>query len=220
MTAMLPFLSRPPSCLPQITAHCFELHSCCSCGAMHLAKLSSYMLPYCCACARYTLDAQPSKLIFRVHAHLNTLNAVSDTQLLQYKAASMHATCRDMMSAEEGRSFFQQLLHGLLHNLQPLQGPGETQLHSSPLREASKDTLAAACQVLGPQAFLHQVLQSVTGLGTQSASLDPKQLEVRCGYVSDIAPCAKLSACLFASSMCRSKFFLEHAVCCQVRECC
>lgn len=101
------------------------------------------------------------------------------------------------MGPEESRTFFQQLLHGLLHNLQPLQAPGETQLHSSPLREASKDTLAAACQVLGPQDFLHQVLQSVTGLGTQSASLDPKQLEVLGIHVSDI--CA---SCMFRSKFC------------------
>ena len=82
------------------------------------------------------------------------------------------------MSPEAGRSFFQQLLYGLLHNLQPLQGPDKAQLHSSPLREGSKDTLAAICQLLGPRPFLQQVLQSVTGLGPQSASLDPKQLEV------------------------------------------
>lgn len=104
------------------------------------------------------------------------------------------------MSPEESRTFFQQLLHGLLHNLQPLQGPGETQLHSSPLREASKDTLAAACQMLGPQAFLHQVLQSVIGLGTPSSSVDPKQLEVSGNHVSHIATCAQLSACFVASS--------------------
>ena len=105
-----------------------------------------------------------------------------------------------MLSPEEGRSFFQQLLHGLLHNLQPLQGP-ETQLHSSPLQEASKDTLASACQLLGPTAFLQQVLQSVTGLGTQSASVDPKQLEVP--YNHDISICFMCKAFLHVSVPCR-----------------
>lgn len=100
-----------------------------------------------------------------------------------------------MVTPEEGRSFFQQLLHGLLHNLQPLQGPGGTQLHSSPLREASKDTLAAICQLLGPTAFLQQLLQSVTGLGSQSASLDPKQLEVLDDHVS-VSLCKAVSMSL------------------------
>lgn len=105
------------------------------------------------------------------------------------------------MSPEEGRSFFEQLLFGLLHNLQPLQGPGETQLHSSPLREASKDILASACQVLGPTAFLHQVLQSVTGLGTQSASLNPKQLEVSLNHVSRV--CSMCKGFLHVYVLCR-----------------
>ena len=120
------------------------------------------------------------------------------------------------MGPEDSRSFFQQLLQGLLHNLQPLQGPGETQLHSSPLREASKDTLAAACQMLGPQAFLHQVLQSVTGLGTPSSSVDPKQLEVSGNHIPDIATCAQLSACLFASSS--AKKYVVLVACCLLLE--
>lgn len=82
------------------------------------------------------------------------------------------------MGPEEGSSFFGQLLHGLLHNLQPVQGPGQAELQSSPLRGACKEVLAATCQVLGPQAFLQQVLGSVPGLRRQPASLDPKQLQV------------------------------------------
>ena len=115
------------------------------------------------------------------------------------------------MPPEEGRSFFQQLLHGLLHNLQPLQGPGETQLHSSPLREGSKDTLAAICQLLGPTAFLQQVLQSVTGLGPQSASLDPKQLEVLDTHCSFIDPCARRSPCLLTGLTVYNVLLLQHA---------
>ena len=115
------------------------------------------------------------------------------------------------MRPEEGRSFFQQLLHGLLHNLQPLQGPGETQLHSSPLQEGSKDTLAAICQLLGPTAFLQQVLQSVTGLGPQSASLDPKQLEVLDTHVSFIDPCARRSPCLLTGLTVYNVLLLQHA---------
>lgn len=90
----------------------------------------------------------------------------------------LHATCRETLSSEEGSSFFGKLLHGLLHNLQPVQVPGQPHLQSSPLREACKEVLAATCQLLGPEAFLHQVLGSVPGLGSPSASLDPKPLEV------------------------------------------
>lgn len=108
-------------------------------------------------------------------------------------------TCRDIMSPEEGKSFFGQLLQGLLHNLQPLQAPGELQLHSSPLREASDNMLAATCQLLGPKAFLHQVLQSVTGLGSQSAAVDPKQLEVGICIEAITASCLYYSICIFSS---------------------
>lgn len=94
-----------------------------------------------------------------------------------------HATCRETMSCEEGSSFFGQLLHGLLHNLQPVQVPGQPHLQSSPLREACKEVLAATCQLLGPEAFLQQVLGSVPGLGSHSASLDPKPLEV-CTFIA------------------------------------
>lgn len=108
------------------------------------------------------------------------------------------------MSPEEGISFFQQLLHGLLHNLQPLQGLGETQLQSSPLRESSKDTLAAICQLLGPTAFLQQVLQSVTGLRPQSASVDPKQLEVLDNHVSLLALLCRMCCCCSVRVCCRN----------------
>ena len=83
------------------------------------------------------------------------------------------------MSAQDGKHFFGQLLHGLLQNLQPLQQAEEQLLHSSPLQEPAKDLLAATCQLLGPPHYLQQVLQSVTGLEDQMSSVEPRQLEAR-----------------------------------------
>lgn len=96
------------------------------------------------------------------------------------KQSCMLAPCRGMISTEEGKQFFQQLLQGLLPSLQPLQAAEDHQVHSSPLREPAKELLAATCHLLGPQGFLQQVLNSVGSLGNQSAALDPKQLEVGC----------------------------------------
>ena len=83
------------------------------------------------------------------------------------------------MSAEEGKQFFEQLLQGLLRNLQPLQSAEHHQLHSSPLREPSKELLDAVCHLLGPRGFLQQVLDFVSDLRSPSAALNPKQLEVK-----------------------------------------
>ncbi len=93
-----------------------------------------------------------------------------------------------MLSPEEGDAFFLQLLHGLLRNLKPLQQPGEQQLQDSPLREASKDVLAATCKLLGPEEYLKQVLQSAGGLTSQAAAVDPSALEVcaRFKHYSDV----------------------------------
>ena len=81
-----------------------------------------------------------------------------------------------MIDAHDIQSMFGQLLHGLLHNLQPMQQ--EQQLHSSPLREASKDILATTCQLMGSEIYLQQVLQSVAGFENESVPLDSKSLEV------------------------------------------
>ena len=86
-----------------------------------------------------------------------------------------------MLSPEEGKAFFTQLLHGLLGNVQPMQQSNqhqEQQLQDSALREPSKDMLAAICQLLGPEVYLLHVLQSVNGLSNQAAPVDPNKLEV------------------------------------------
>lgn len=83
-----------------------------------------------------------------------------------------------MLGPEETRAFFLQLLHGLLTNLQPIQQQEQEQANASPLREACKDALAAVCQLLGPETFLHTVLQPVGGLTDPAASVNPKVLQV------------------------------------------
>ena len=79
---------------------------------------------------------------------------------------------------EDSEAFFLQLLHGLLANLQPLQQHEGQQPQDSPLQEACKEVLAAVCQLVGPQHYLHQVLHSVPGLTDQAAPVAPKALEV------------------------------------------
>ncbi|DBA67383.1 TPA: hypothetical protein ACH3X2_001674 [Trebouxia sp. C0005] len=86
-------------------------------------------------------------------------------------------TSGDMLGPEETRAFFLQLLHGLLTNLQPIQQQEQEQANASPLREACKDALAAVCQLLGPETFLHTVLQPVGGLTDPAASVNPKVLQ-------------------------------------------
>lgn len=86
--------------------------------------------------------------------------------------------CRDMLSTEDSTAFFLQLLHGLLANLQPSQQPEGQQVEGSPLREPCREVLPAVCQLVGPQQYLHQVLQSVPGLTDQAAPVEPKTLEV------------------------------------------
>ena len=86
--------------------------------------------------------------------------------------------CSDMMSQQEGASFFGRLLRGLLANLQPLAGPSGEPQHGPPLQSAAKDVFAAACQLLGADSFLQQVLQSVQGLGDAAKPINASQLEV------------------------------------------
>ncbi|KAL3139646.1 Nuclear import receptor [Trebouxia sp. C0009 RCD-2024] len=130
--------------------------------------------------------------------------AVGALSTCQYLAEHLQTPLRqdpdspqETMSCEEGSSFFGQLLHGLLHNLQPVQVPGQPHLQSSPLREACKEVLAATCQLLGPEAFLQQVLGSVPGLGSHSASLDPKPLEAALFAIASAAEV--LSRCIEGS---------------------
>ena len=120
------------------------------------------------------------------------------------------------MSPEEGSSFFVQLLHGLLHSLQPVQVPGQPHLQGSPLREPSKEVLAATCQLLGPKAFLQQVLGSVPGLGSQSASLDPKQLEVCMHFICSSSKPPQAERCIPPLQCCPQSYSSQGAL--QVHE--
>ena len=82
-----------------------------------------------------------------------------------------------MLSTRESAAFFRQLLQGLLVNLQPLQDP-QQQLQSSPLRNACDGLLPATCQLLSPEQYVQQVLQSASGLADPAAGIDCRPLEV------------------------------------------
>ena len=84
-----------------------------------------------------------------------------------------------MISESEGAAFFIRLLQGLLANLQPGGLQARESQGTSPLRLAAKDVLASTCQLLGPERFLQQTLQSVEGIGA-AQPLSSHQLEVRC----------------------------------------
>ena len=90
--------------------------------------------------------------------------------------------CRDMLSPEDTKAFFLQLLPGLLSNLQPLQEPAQQQqqlqLQDSPLCGPSTSLLAAICQLLGSQQYLQQVLHFAGNLANPAAPVNPKALEV------------------------------------------
>ena len=87
--------------------------------------------------------------------------------------------CSDMISQQEGVAFFSRLLQGLLSNLSSQGGSSGDPQQATPLQAAAKDVLAATCQLLGPERFLQQVLQSVEGLGAGAQQLNASQLEVR-----------------------------------------
>ena len=92
-----------------------------------------------------------------------------------------------MLSTEDSTAFFLQLLHGLLANLQPSQQPEGQQVEDSPLCEPCREVLPAVCQLVGPQQYLHQVLQSVPGLTGQAAPVEPKTLEVLSASLAVVA---------------------------------
>ena len=86
--------------------------------------------------------------------------------------------CREMLSAKESAAFFQQLLQGLLVNLQPLPDTQQQQLQSSPLQSACEGLLPAICQLLSPEQYVQQVLQSASGSTNPAAVVDCRALEV------------------------------------------
>ena len=87
--------------------------------------------------------------------------------------------CSDMISSHETEAFFQQLLHDLLSNLQT-GSASDQELQDSPLRQACKDVLPAICQILGPEQYLQQALQSVNSLMDAETQVNLTALEVRC----------------------------------------
>ena len=83
-----------------------------------------------------------------------------------------------MITPQEGVAFYGRLLQGLLTNLQSVVGPQDALQQDSPLQQAAKDVLVSACQLLGPESFLQQVLQSVLNPADPAAAVDTSQLEV------------------------------------------
>ena len=83
-----------------------------------------------------------------------------------------------MLSTQECAAFFQQLLQGLLLNLQPVQDASQQQMQSSPLRSASESLLPAICQLLGAEQYVQQVLHSASGVSNPAQGIDGRALEV------------------------------------------
>ena len=112
--------------------------------------------------------------------------------------------CRDMLSPEDTKAFFLQLLPGLLSNLQPLQEPAQQQLQlqlqDSPLRGPSTSLLAAICQLLGSQQYLQQVLHFAGHLANPAAPVNPKALEVLPNALSHNT-CVSHAKCMWSSGL-------------------